>query len=200
MDRAGVVLEYNHDESERSALPRSEVVGRNFFVVVGRCTNNLLVAGRFRRAASEQLDLDEEIDYVFTFRLRPVPVRLRMLAGREAEPAVPASSGPGEVSPVDPGPTPAQDLTDALQMLYQCPVGLLELDDAGLVRTINPAAVRMLLPGAPDRDLRSFFPLLRRLDPALVDLARKLARDHRPAADRATRHRARRHRRRSSSN
>src|SRR6478672_2857869 len=84
MDRAGVVLEYNHDESERSALPRSEVVGRNFFVVVGPCTNNLLVAGRFRRAASEQLDLDEEIDYVFTFRLRPVPVRLRMLAGRQA--------------------------------------------------------------------------------------------------------------------
>ncbi len=84
MDRSGVVLEYNRNESERSALPRSEVVGRNFFVVVGPCTNNLLVAGRFRRAASEHLALDEEIDYVFTFRLRPVSVRLRVLAGRGA--------------------------------------------------------------------------------------------------------------------
>ncbi|MER5674825.1 hypothetical protein [Pseudonocardia alni] len=35
-----------------------------------------MVAERYRTGR----DLDEEMDYVFTFRIRPAPVRLRLLA------------------------------------------------------------------------------------------------------------------------
>ncbi|MGA9276889.1 PAS domain-containing protein [Ilumatobacter sp.] len=76
MDRSGLVIHYNRAESALSGLDRERVVGRNFFEEVGPCTNNFLVAQRF--ADSE--DLDETIDYVFTFRMAPTPVRLRMLA------------------------------------------------------------------------------------------------------------------------
>ena len=76
MDRTGVVIGYNADESQRSGLSRERVLGRDFFIEVGPCTNNHLIAERYRAAA----ELDDELDYVFTFRIRPTPVRLRLLA------------------------------------------------------------------------------------------------------------------------
>ena len=78
MDRDARVLGYNASESRLSGLPPDSVVGRNFFVVVAPCTNNYLVAQRY---ADEQ-ELDEKLDYVFTFRMAPTPVRLRLLARR----------------------------------------------------------------------------------------------------------------------
>jgi len=77
MDREDRVLAYNADESKRSGLARQRVLGRNFFVDVGPCMNNYLVAERFH----EQAQLDEQLDYVLTFVMRPTPVRLRLLAG-----------------------------------------------------------------------------------------------------------------------
>jgi photoactive yellow protein len=76
MDRSGEVIAYNAHESRRAGLDRHRVLGRNFFVDVGPCTNNFLVAQRFH----DSDDLDEELDYVFTFRMAPTPVRLRLLA------------------------------------------------------------------------------------------------------------------------
>src|SRR5450755_1200873 len=76
MDRSGEVIAYNAVESRRSGLDRHRVLGRNFFVDVGPSTNNYLVAERFH----ESEDLDEELDYVFTFRMAPTPVRLRLMA------------------------------------------------------------------------------------------------------------------------
>lgn len=76
MDRRGVVVGYNAFESNRAGIPAARVLGRDFFVDVGPCTDNHLVAGRYRREER----LDEEIDYVFTLRMRPTPVRLRLLA------------------------------------------------------------------------------------------------------------------------
>jgi photoactive yellow protein len=55
-----------------------EVVGRNFFVEVGPCTNNYLIAQRFH----DSEELDEQLDYVFTYRMSPTPVRLRLMARR----------------------------------------------------------------------------------------------------------------------
>ncbi|NBF41108.1 MAG: photoactive yellow protein [Spirochaetes bacterium] len=75
MDRAGQVLAYNTAEAELSGLAPTGVVGQDFFVQVAPCTNNYLVAQRFR----DEDELDESIDYVFTFRMLPTPVRLRML-------------------------------------------------------------------------------------------------------------------------
>ena len=76
MNRDGTVLGYNKRESRLSGLPPAEVTGRNFFVDVGRCTNNFLVAQRY----ADSDDLDEQLDYMFTFRMAPTPVRLRLLA------------------------------------------------------------------------------------------------------------------------
>ena len=75
MDRAGQVLAYNTAEAELSGLAPAGVVGQDFFVQVAPCTNNYLVAQRYR----DEDELDETIDYVFTFRMLPTPVRLRML-------------------------------------------------------------------------------------------------------------------------
>jgi photoactive yellow protein len=76
MDRAGVVVFYNHNESGRSGLGADRVLGHNFFIEIGPCTNNYLIAERFHT----EPDLDATLDYVFTFRMRPTPVRLRLLA------------------------------------------------------------------------------------------------------------------------
>jgi photoactive yellow protein len=76
MDRDGIVLGYNQRESRLSGLPAAAVAGRNFFTDVGPCTNNYLVAQRY----ADSDELDEPLDYVFTFRMAPTPVRLRLLA------------------------------------------------------------------------------------------------------------------------
>ena len=80
MDRDGDVLGYNQAESRLSGLPVPDVTGRNFFVEIGPCTNNYLVAQRFQDSASRQEELDEQLDYVFTYRMAPTPVQLRLLA------------------------------------------------------------------------------------------------------------------------
>ena len=76
MSRGGDVIGYNSSESKRSGLSIERVMGRNFFTDVGPCTNNHLVAQRYL----DSDELDEQLDYVFTFRMAPAPVRLRLLA------------------------------------------------------------------------------------------------------------------------
>jgi serine phosphatase RsbU (regulator of sigma subunit) len=63
-----------------------------------------------------------------------------------------------------------QELLYLRQFFYQCPAGLFETDDAGIVRMVNPAAVRLLAPIIGDGDLSQLFPLLRRLAPEMVDV------------------------------
>jgi photoactive yellow protein len=69
-----VVTSYNAWESRLSGLRPADVVGRHFFTGVAPCTNNFMVALRY-----EETDLDETVEYVFSYRLRPVNVRLRLL-------------------------------------------------------------------------------------------------------------------------
>jgi photoactive yellow protein len=76
MDRSGDVIWYNAFESERAGLSAERVVGRNFFKSVGPCTDNYLIAQRYVDAQ----ELDEQVDFVFTLRMLPTPVRLRLLA------------------------------------------------------------------------------------------------------------------------
>ena len=75
MDRSGTVTHYNATEARLAAIARDRVVGLNFFTDVGPCTNNYLIAGRYDEADA----LDEFVDFVFTFRMKPSPVRLRLL-------------------------------------------------------------------------------------------------------------------------
>jgi photoactive yellow protein len=75
MDQAGVVVDYNAFESRIAGLSAAKVIGRHFFTAVAPCTNNFMVAERFETEAA----LDDVIDYVFTLRMRPTKVRLRLL-------------------------------------------------------------------------------------------------------------------------
>jgi photoactive yellow protein len=75
MSDDGAVISYNLAESQLSGLTPANVIGLNFFTSVAPCTNNFLVAHRFE---TEPV-LDVIVDYVFTLRMKPVAVRLRLL-------------------------------------------------------------------------------------------------------------------------
>lgn len=79
-DEATIVRRYNTFEAQASGLSPSRVVGHPLFTVVAPCMNNFMVAQRFEDALSGKLSLDATIDYVLTLRMRPVKVRLRLLA------------------------------------------------------------------------------------------------------------------------
>ena len=84
-DGAGVVRRYNALESKLAGLSVQRVVGNPLFTVVAPCMNNYLVAQRFDDALDTGSQLDQVIDYVLTLRMRPIKVKLRLLA----EPASP---------------------------------------------------------------------------------------------------------------
>lgn len=75
-----VVNRYNRTESEAAGLSASRVVGQPLFTNVAPCLNNFMVAQRFEDAQDEGSALDDTIDYVLTLRMRPVKVKLRLLA------------------------------------------------------------------------------------------------------------------------
>lgn len=77
----GMVIAYNKAEAALAGLTPSRVIGRHFFTSVAPCTNNYMVAQRFEGEAG----LDAIIDYVFTLRMAPTPVRLRLLKWPDAE-------------------------------------------------------------------------------------------------------------------
>ena len=79
-DAATQVRVYNAFESKCAGLSPQRVLGQTLFTLVAPCMNNFLVAQRFEDAAAAGTALDTTIDYVLTLRMRPVKVRLRLLA------------------------------------------------------------------------------------------------------------------------
>jgi len=79
-DLQGIVRRYNSLEAQLAGLSPQRVIGLPLFTAVAPCMNNLKVAGRFDAAAAREIVLDETLDYVFTLRMRPTRVRLRLLA------------------------------------------------------------------------------------------------------------------------
>jgi photoactive yellow protein len=75
MTEDGVVTSYNAAESRLAGLEPARVVGRHFFSAVAPCTNNFMVAHRFEMEPV----LDAIIHYVFTLRMKPTRVKLRLL-------------------------------------------------------------------------------------------------------------------------
>ena len=71
----GTVTDYNLREAAFSGLTPSRVIGRNFFTEVAPCTNNFIVADRMR----DEVEIDATVDYIFSVRLKPTPVTLRLL-------------------------------------------------------------------------------------------------------------------------
>ena len=82
-DAETVVTHYNAFESRAAGLSPQRVLGQPLFTLVAPCMNNFMVAQRFEDAAQSDAALDATIDYVLTLRMRPVKVKLRLLAGTE---------------------------------------------------------------------------------------------------------------------
>ncbi|WP_305822038.1 PAS domain-containing protein [Massilia brevitalea] len=79
-DAETIVQRYNAVESQAAGLSPQRVIGEPLFTNVAPCLNNFLVAQRFEDAADEASELDDTIDYVLTLRMRPIKVKLRLLA------------------------------------------------------------------------------------------------------------------------
>lgn len=75
-DRETIVHVYNAAESRLAGLSPERILGQPLFAAVAQCMNNYLVAQRFEDEAL----LDEIVPFVLTLRMRPTPVRLRLLA------------------------------------------------------------------------------------------------------------------------
>ncbi len=78
-DEGGRVNRYNVFESQLSGLSPERVKGKHLFTGVAPCMNNPLISGRFRDARDGGHSIDETIDYVLAFKIRPVAVKMRML-------------------------------------------------------------------------------------------------------------------------
>lgn len=79
-DDGGLVRASNHLESVAAGLAPQRVPGHALYTVVAPCMNNFMVAQRFEDALSNGTPLDAIVDYVLTLRMRPVKVKLRLLA------------------------------------------------------------------------------------------------------------------------
>ena len=80
IDADGVVRRYNAFESKLAGLSPQRVLGNALFTTVASCMNNFMVAQRFEDAQANGTHLDATIDYVLTLRMRPLKVKLRLLA------------------------------------------------------------------------------------------------------------------------
>ncbi|TQK11109.1 phosphonate transporter [Herbaspirillum sp. SJZ107] len=74
------VCRYNRTESEAAGLTGPRVLGQPLFTNVAPCLNNFMVGQRFDDAEDGNTALDDTIDYVLTLRMRPIKVKLRLLA------------------------------------------------------------------------------------------------------------------------
>jgi len=79
-DADTIVRRYGAYESRMAGLSRDRVIGAPLFTAVAPCLNNFLVAQRFDDAVAIKGTLDDVIDYVLTLRMRPVKVKLRLMA------------------------------------------------------------------------------------------------------------------------
>lgn len=80
LDRGGIVEIYNATEASLAGLKPRNVIGAAFFEAIAQCMNNFMVAQRFE----DEPHLDATIPYVLTLRMRPTPVRLRLIAAADA--------------------------------------------------------------------------------------------------------------------
>ena len=77
VDDAGVIKLYNKYESDLASIAPDAAEGKNFFTQVAPCTNNRLFYGRFQEGVKGN-DLNAEMDYVFTYKMRPTRVKIHM--------------------------------------------------------------------------------------------------------------------------
>ncbi|UDL93671.1 hypothetical protein LGH83_13990 [Lichenihabitans sp. PAMC28606] len=76
----GLVKVYSQTESRAAGLSLDSVLNTHYFATIAQCMNNFMVAQKFEDEAT----LDTMLDYVLTLRMRPTPVKLRLLKGSDA--------------------------------------------------------------------------------------------------------------------
>lgn len=84
VDDEEVVQEYNQYESDMAGVDPSDAKGNNFFKEVAPCTNNKLFYGQFQDGV-EAIELDEEMDYIFTYKMDPTNVKIRLYHDQRTE-------------------------------------------------------------------------------------------------------------------
>lgn len=77
----GNVETYSAAESRLAGLSTDRVRGKHIFATVAPCMNNYMIAQRFE----DEAELDAVVDYVLTLRMRPTPVKIRMLKSASAK-------------------------------------------------------------------------------------------------------------------
>jgi photoactive yellow protein len=77
MDHQGIVTAYNSVESALTGVAKETALGKHYFTQVAPCTNNFMVAERYKEA-----ELDEIIPYMFTYITKPTKVELRLIKGK----------------------------------------------------------------------------------------------------------------------
>lgn len=83
IDAQTMVRLYNAHEAKSAGLAPERVLGQHLFTAVAPCMNNFMVAERFEDTANAGTSLDATIDYVLTLRMRPIKVKLRLIAEPE---------------------------------------------------------------------------------------------------------------------
>jgi photoactive yellow protein len=158
MTADGTVTLYNKAEAAGAGLTQARVIGRHFFGSIAPCTNNYLIAQRFETEA----EIYVTIDYVFTLRMKPTPVRLRLLkvAGARRMYLL-VDRRPSDLHSSEAGHL--EILTD---FFHTVPVGLMRFQLDGSVELSTPLVARL-----PDRDLSNAY---RALGPLCADLERRL--------------------------
>ncbi|WP_119395087.1 photoactive yellow protein [Salinibius halmophilus] len=81
MSHDGKVTDYNDWQSKFTGMSKSAVIGKHFFSQVAPCTNNFMVSQKYDAGAT----LDESLDYTFTLKMAPTPVKLRLLKGANSQ-------------------------------------------------------------------------------------------------------------------
>ena len=77
-DDEGEVFAYNAFESRFTGFERSRVLGMHMFTELVPCSNNSLIRARYEGARQTDGDLCYVMDYVFTYRMEPTPVRVEL--------------------------------------------------------------------------------------------------------------------------
>jgi photoactive yellow protein len=84
-DTDTVARRCNAFESKLAGLAPTRELGHPLFTAIAPCMNIFLIAQRFENAAAGGTALDATVDYVFTLRMRPVKVKLRLVAAPGAK-------------------------------------------------------------------------------------------------------------------
>lgn len=83
INRDSIVCRYSAYESKFAGVMQSDALGKNLFTELAQCMNNFMVAVRFEDAVSEGRSLDATVDFMFSWRMRPTNVQLRLLFAPE---------------------------------------------------------------------------------------------------------------------